>query len=186
MFFLFIFWGSLGFWGGIFYFVFMLYTHLQHHNDTIIKTQWQRQTQEVFFNIILPLTLLQGFEKVVWGFTVRGCWRPNINCNILTTNLLPSLCVFLVLLMLGSTLLGAGFLYCILSASSPDLNSSRPKGPFGLMWLSLSHLHSNWLQLYWPPGRRTQLEPELNSTGSSNSTELYNRSTPTRSLKSNV
>ena len=28
--------------------------------------------------------------------------------------------------------------------------------------------------------------PELNSPGSSNSTELYNRSTPTRSLKSNV
>ena len=26
----------------------------------------------------LPLTLLQGFEKFVWGFTVRGSWRPNI------------------------------------------------------------------------------------------------------------
>ena len=23
----------------------VLYTHLRHHNDTIIKTQWQRQTQ---------------------------------------------------------------------------------------------------------------------------------------------
>ena len=26
----------------------------------------------------LSLTLLQGFEKVVWGFTVRGSWRSNI------------------------------------------------------------------------------------------------------------
>ena len=27
----------------------------------------------------LPLTLLQGFERVVEGLHVRGCWRPNIN-----------------------------------------------------------------------------------------------------------
>ena len=40
-------------------------------------------------------------------------------------------------------LLGDGFLYGILSASSLDLNSSGPKGPFGLMWLSLSHLVYN-------------------------------------------
>ena len=26
------------------YLIVMLYCHLQHHNDTIIKTQWQRQT----------------------------------------------------------------------------------------------------------------------------------------------
>ena len=26
-----------------------------------------------------PLTLLQGFERVVQGLHVRGCWRPNIN-----------------------------------------------------------------------------------------------------------
>ena len=76
---------------------------------------------------------------------------------------------------LGPTLLDAGFLYCILSASSLDLNSSGPKGPFGLMWLSLPHFVSNWLQLNWhssaelncqlllptasatAPGTRTQL-----------------------------
>ena len=64
---------------------------------------------------------------------------------------------------LGSILLGAGFLYCIL-ASSLDLNSSGPKGPFGLMWLSLPHFFSNCLvlywQLHWHLGRRTQLEPD--------------------------
>ena len=75
---------------------------------------------------------------------------------------------------LGSTLLGAGFLYCILSASSLDPNSSGlPEGPFGRVWLSLPHLVSNSVRSSTP-------------TGSSNSAELYNRSTPTRSLKSNV
>ena len=37
-----------------------------------------RKTQEDFLIKYLPLTLLQGFERVVWGFTVRGSWRPNI------------------------------------------------------------------------------------------------------------
>ena len=46
---------------------------------------------------------------------------------------------------LRSTLLGAGFLYCILSASSLDPNSSGLQGPFGLMWLSLPHLVYNSL-----------------------------------------
>ena len=45
-----------------------------------------------------------------------------------------------------------------------------PEGPLGRVWLSLPHSS--------PTG--------CNSTGSSNSTELYNRSTPTRSSKSNV
>ena len=56
-----------------------------------------------------------------------------------------------------ATLLGDGFLYGILSAASLDLNSSGPKGPFDLMWLSLPHLiyNSVWsstqleLQLSW-------------------------------------
>ena len=67
---------------------------------------------------------------------------------------------------LGSTLLGAGFLYCILSASSPDLNSSGPQAPsawcgFTYHLSSLSDSNSNW---------------------NSNSvlTELYNSPTPTR------
>ena len=67
----------------------------------------------------------------------------------------------------GSTLLGAGFFYCILSASSLDPNSSGAQGPFGLMWLSLPHLVYNSLsKLYW------------NSNYNSTSTELYNSSRP--------
>ena len=49
-----------------------------------------------------------------------------------------------------------------------------PEGPLGRVWVSLPHLFSNW------PGTPTQLH------WSSNSTELYNRSTTTQSLKSNV
>ena len=79
-------------------------------------------------------------------------------------------------------------LHLISIFSGPQL--IRAPGPFGLVWLSLPHFSTGtrtlWPELNCPPpGRRTQLEPELNSTGSSNSTQLYNRSTPTRSLKSN-
>ena len=82
--------------------------------------------QEDFFVKYLPLTLLQGFEKVVWGFTVRGSRRPNRNCNILIPKLWPSaLCLSRSpgLLNLESTLLGAGFPYYISSISVS--NSTR-------------------------------------------------------------
>ena len=99
-------------------------------------------------------------ERVVQGLRVRGSWRPNINGNILTPNLWPSRCVFLVLWCSTggpeATLLGDGFLYGILSASSPVLNSSGPKGLFGLMWLFLPHLVSNSTACN-STGRRTQL-----------------------------
>ena len=82
-----------------------------NHNDTMITTHWQRQTQDkrrmeedagrLLYKYILPLTLFQGFERVVQGLHVRGSWRPNIKCKILTPLLLSPRCVFLVLLMLG-------------------------------------------------------------------------------------
>ena len=46
----------------------------------------------------LPLTLLQGFEKVVWGFTLRGSWRSNI------TAIFWSLTLMAVTLCLSSSL----------------------------------------------------------------------------------
>ena len=57
---------------------------LSDKDASMIMTHEGRKTQEDFFNNILPLTLLQGFERVVQGLHVRGSWRPNINCNILT------------------------------------------------------------------------------------------------------
>ena len=50
---------------------------MQQHNDTTIKTQEGRR-RKLLYNI-LYLSLLQGFERVVEGLHVRGCWRPNIN-----------------------------------------------------------------------------------------------------------
>ena len=78
------------------------------------------------------------------------------NCNILTPLLWPSCCVFLVLLILGST--PSGF---------PRATSVGCGFPY----------HTSSLTVWNPAG---------NCSGSSNSTQLYNRSTPTRSLKSNV
>ena len=68
----------------------LLYTHLPYHNDSIIiKTDAHRKMHEerkqegrrrkTSLQLYLPLTLLQGFERVVQGLHVRGCLRPNIN-----------------------------------------------------------------------------------------------------------
>ena len=67
------------------------------------------------------------------------------------------------------TLLGDGFLYYILSATSLVPNSSGPQGPFGLMWLSLPHLVYNSFS-----------NCNCNCL-TSVLTELYNSSTPTQS-----
>ena len=130
--------------------------------------------------IYLPLTLLQGFERVVQGLHVRGSWRPNINCNILTPLLWPSRCVLLVLYGCSTGGLGptAGcwlsLLHLISIFSGPQTPSGFPRA------LSVGcgfPYHTSSPTVWISPG---------NCTGSSNSTQLYNRSTPTRSLKSNV
>ena len=145
---------------------------MQHHNDTIIKTDAHRNTS---LEKYIPLTLLQGFERVVQGLRVRGSWRPNITEIFWPQSYGRQRCVFLVLQGCstggpGPILLGNGFLYCISSASSLDPKLHRgSRGPHrpGVAFLATST----------PTGTRT---------ASLNLTELYNRSTPTRSLKSNV
>ena len=92
----------------------------------MIKTDAMTKTQEDFLEKYLPLTLLQGFKKVVWSFTVRGSWRPNITEIFWPRSYGRQRCVFLVLYgcstgALESTLLGAGFPYYISSLSSPTL-----------------------------------------------------------------
>ena len=118
----------------------------KHDND---KDAW-RKTQEV----------LQGFERVVQGLHVRGSWRSNINCNIFTPLLWPSRCVFLVLLMLGST--PSGF------PRAPSVGCGFP--------------YHIWSLAVWNSTGNCFLDTK--------STELNNNSTPTRSptgsLKSNV
>ena len=74
----------------------VLYSHLHHHSASqrhnikdrrrnegrMIKTHEGRHVKEnagSFFTTYSPLTLLQGFERVVEGLHVRGCRRPNVN-----------------------------------------------------------------------------------------------------------
>ena len=112
--------------------LYLLYSHLQHHNNTIIKqTQGQRRKKkgrrnegrrnegrrEDFFNNILPLTLFVRFacERVL---------ETEHKLHILTPLLWPSRCDFLVLLMLGST------------------PSGLSEGALGRVWSSLPHLVS--------------------------------------------
>ena len=138
------------------------------HSDTTIKTHEGKRRNEGRKKTSLekysPLTLLQGFERVVQSLHVRGCWRPNININM-TPLLWPSRCVFLVLL-----------------DAQPEVLGSTPSGLFrgppqsGVAFPTTSGLYC--LEVCWQP----LWDP--------NSTQLYNNSTPTRSptgsLKSNV
>ena len=178
-------------------------------NDTINK-----QTQEDFFNkIYVLLTLFVTFERVTQGLRVRGSWRPNRTAIFWPQLLWPS-----TLCLSRSpddqpeaqrpTLLGDGFLYCILSASSLDPNSSEPQAPSA--WCGFPYHISS----ITPPDLQLELQllrgPKApsawygftyhssSSTLSNSSatpltsvlTELYNSSTatqsPTRSLKSHV
>ena len=155
----------------------LLYFHVPYHNDTRIK-----QTQEDFSNKIFTSHFIarvrKGLLKVcVWEgagdrtetviFWPPLLW-PSTLCLSRSPDAQPE--------ALGSTLLGAGFLYCISIFSGPQF--IRAQSPFCLVWLSLPHLVSNW---HWNC-KSTVLTSVL--------TELYNSSTPTRSptqsLKSHV
>ena len=170
--------------------------HMQNHNDTIIKTQG-----DFFINICTSHFIVRVRKGLLSGLRVRGSWRPNRNCNILTPLLWPAtLCLSCSpdaqLEAQRLTLLGDGFLYCILSTTSLDPNSSEPQSPFGLMWLSLPHLVYNSVRSLTgtdqrpqgPFGLRWLYLPhsscsDSNSNWNSNSvsTELYNSSRPTQS-----
>ena len=58
--------------------IYILDTYWCNDNRRTNKRRTQRDARRFLYNI-LPLTLLQGFERVVQGLHVRGCWRPNIN-----------------------------------------------------------------------------------------------------------
>ena len=143
--------------------VILLYTHLHHHNDTRIRRTQKdagRKTQGDFFTNIFTSHFIARVRK---GCSRVACEREletKHKLHILTPLLWPSRCVFLVLLMLGST--PSGF------PRAPSVGCGLP--------------YHNSSPTVW------------NSTGNffldSNSTELNNNSTPTRSptgsLKSNV
>ena len=156
----------------------VLYCHLQHHNDTIIK-----QTQEDFFINILYLSLYCKVRKGYSRFACEQNWTeifwppllwPSTLCLSRSPDGQPE--------ALGSTLLGAGFLYCILSATSlvPKLHQGS-RGPPSAGCSFPYHISSITPS---PTGWNS------NSTVTGFTSELYNSSTstrsPTRSLKSHA
>ena len=105
------------------------------------KTDAWRITQEgrrkkTSLEKYLPLTLLQGFERVVQGLHVRGCWRPNINFKFWPHCMTVTLC-----------------LSCSLRCSTRGLGvhsiGAFPRAPPGRVWPSLPHLVSSCLEFCW-------------------------------------
>ena len=90
-----------------------------------------------------------GSKRVAQGLRVRGIWRPNRNCNILTPTYGRQRCVFFVLLMLNRrpwdpfwwvlAFFTASYQQLLWSPNSIGV----PEGPLGRVWLSLPHLIYN-------------------------------------------
>ena len=112
----------------------------------------------------------KGSKRVTQGFTVRGSWRPNRTAIYWAPHSYGrQRCVFLVLQGCstgGPEAHSAGFLYYILSPTGLR-NNGGPDDPFGRLWLSVSHLISNFS------------DPQLSDVPVL--TELYNSSTSTQS-----
>ena len=157
-------------------YMFMQDTYIYWIRTDAMITDAMIKMQENFFNKIFTSHFIARVRNGCVGFYCERDLEIEHNCNILTPQTYGrQRCVFLVLQGCstrgpGPTLLSDGFLYCILSASSLDPNSSGPQASSA--WCGFPyHISSGTV---W------------DSTRSSNSTELYNRSAPTRSLKSNV
>ena len=112
------------------------------HTDAINK-----QVQEDFFNKIFTSHFIARVRKSL----LKVCAWEGAGDRTETAIFWPQTygCqrrIFLVLLMLNRRPRGLlcwvmAFFYGILSASSPDLNSSGlPEGPLGRVWFSLPHL----------------------------------------------
>ena len=107
-----------------------------------------------------PLTLLQGFERVVEGLHMRGCWRPNINfifwphCydrHVVSCS--PDVGVHSIGAFRGPPRSGVAFpttsgLYC-LEVCWQLHRGGGSKCPLGRVWPSLPHLVSNPLGVCW-------------------------------------
>ena len=122
----------------------------QWHNDK----GWAKSSLKIY----VPLTLLQGFEKVIQGLRVRGGWRPNRNCNTLTPTLMAVNVVSFSFSRAPQpeaqrpTLLG-DLLHLISNFYAPQLNWG-PRAP--LDWCgfpyhisSITPSYSNWNSLSW-------------------------------------
>ena len=123
-----------------------------------IPTQWTTDAGRLLYKNIYLSLYCKGSKGVTQSLRVRGSWRPNINCNILTPNLWPSALCLSRSPDAGVHSAGCWLplLHLISIFSGPQL--IRPPSLFGLVWLSLSQLVYLPLQLSATPlARRTQL-----------------------------
>ena len=153
---------------------------MQYHNDTIINRRRKTSLNQIFTSHFI-CNVWKGLLKVcmwegAWDRTETAIfWPPLLWPSVLCLSRSPDAQPE----ALGPTLLGDGFLYCILSATSLDPNSiGGPRAP------------SAW---YGFPCHISSITPSPTLTATvltSVLTELYNCSTPTqsptRSLKSHV
>ena len=114
----------------------VIYIVIQHRNDTTSKTDaWikdaGRKTHKDFFRKIFTSHFIARFRKGCSKFACERVLETEHKLHILTPLLWPSRCVFLVLLMLGST------------------PSGLSEGPLGPVWPSLPHLVSGCLDVCW-------------------------------------
>ena len=119
-----------------------------NNKDACRKTQEEDTTQDkdagrTSLTIFLPLTLLQASKKGCWRVACERMLETEHKLHILTPLLWPSRCVFLVLLMLGSTPLGFS------------------EGPLGRVWPSLPHLVSSCLEFCWQLLRGVPRSPSV-------------------------
>ena len=127
----------------------VLYSHMQYHNDTIIKTQ------EDFFRKINTSQFICKVWKGCVGFYCERELETEHNCNILTPTLMAISVMSFSFSRAAqpetqgpSSLLDDGFLYCILSATSLDPNSSRAsRAPSAWRGFSYYILSATFLQL---------------------------------------
>ena len=110
---------------------FMLYSHLhvhaasQRHNDKDARGKTQEgRHRKTSLKKYSPLTLLQGFERVVQGLHVRGCWRPNMN------------------FIFWPHCYDRHVVSFLFSCCWGPLHRGFSEGPLGRVWLSLPHLVS--------------------------------------------
>ena len=144
-------------------FGFVLYSHIhipmQHHNDTINK-----QTQEDFFNKICLSLYCKGSKRLLKVWVWEGAGDRTKTVIFWPPNLWPStLCL----------------------SRSPGLLNRRPRG--SLCWMMV-FFTASYQHLLWNLNNQCGFPYHTSSptVWNSNSTELYNSSTPTRSLKSHV
>ena len=101
--------------------------------------------QEDFFNKYMYLSLYcKGSKRVTQGLRLRGSWRPNRNCNILTSTLMAGNVVSFLFTWCSTGGHGVHSAGCSIFSGPQFI---RAPSPFGLVWLSLPHLVLLRLQL---------------------------------------